>query len=257
MDTLRRPFFILAVVLLAIAVLVELGSTSVLKGVSADANAIHAQAAKDPELADALTQMNGQLQQISDRDTPPGLGVPYLAFLDGVLLFSISLIAASLIVPERVQGRVQGCASLIFMIVLLLAVIAAIISAFVMLMIMVALLLAVPFGTLAYLAIYGFFDRGGAAAALSIIMLLKLGFAGSLLAAHQRFLENTGLVLLIVTSLVGSIVVSLLQGLVPGFLVSITDAIAAIIVGILACVWGVLLLIGAIGAVLKAVRLQV
>ncbi len=258
MDTLRRPFFVLALILLVIAVLVEVGSTAVLGGVTANANSIRAQASNDSELADALGQMNNeQIQKISDQAKPPGLAVPYLAFLDGVLLFSVGLIGMSLVIPERVQGRVQGCASLIVMFFLVLGVIAAIIGAFVLLLIMVALLLSVPFGTIAYLAIYGFFNRGGAAAALSLIMFLKLGFAGSLLVAHQRFLENTGLVLLIITSLIGNIVISFLHGLVPGFLVSITDAIAAIIVGILACIWGILLLIGAIVAVLKAIRLQV
>lgn len=118
---------------------------------------------------------------------------------------------------------------------------------------MVALLLAVPFGTIAYLAMFGSFDRSGATVALSLIMTLKLFFAGCLVLAHQRFLENKGLVLLILTSLLATLVIGFLQGLVPGILVSITDAIAAIVVGILALLWAIWFLLRSIPSIVKAV----
>jgi hypothetical protein len=123
-----------------------------------------------------------------------------------------------------------------------------------LLILMVTLLLAVPFGTLAYLAIYGFFNRGGAAAVLGLLMVLKVGVGASLIAAQQRFLQNKGLVLLVLSTLLCSAIVSLLHGIVPGILVSITDAIGAIINGICGLIWAVVLLIGAIPAILKAVK---
>jgi hypothetical protein len=119
---------------------------------------------------------------------------------------------------------------------------------------MVALFFAFPFGTIAYLAIWGFFPRGGAAALLSSLMFLKLVCAGALVAAHQRFLQNKGLILLMLTSLVATLVVAFLHGLVPGILVSITDGIGAIIVSIVAIIWAVILLIGSVPAVVKAFR---
>jgi hypothetical protein len=75
-----------------------------------------------------------------------------------------------------------------------------------------------------------------------------------LLLAQQRFLQNRGLVLLILSSLVCNIVLSFLHGLVPGFLVSITDALGGIIVAVCGLIWWVMALIGAIPAVLRALR---
>src|SRR5438445_10025041 len=121
------------------------------------------------------------------------------------------------------------------------------------LLVMVSLFLSPPFGTIAYLAIWGFFNRGGAQAILSISMVLKLGFVVMLLMAQQRFVQNRGLVLIIFTSLVANLIVSFLHSFVPGILVSITDAIAAIVVVILAVIWSVAMLIGSIIAIIKAV----
>jgi hypothetical protein len=75
--------------------------------------------------------------------------------------------------------------------------------------------------------------------------------------AHQRFLQNKGLVLIIATSLIASIIVSFLHGLVPLFLVSITDAIAGIVVAIIAVIWGIFFLIGSIPAIIRAVTSSV
>ena len=72
---------------------------------------------------------------------------------------------------------------------------------------------------------------GLAGVLLGLIMTLKFGFAGCLAFAHQGFLKMKGLVLIVLTSMLAGIIVSFLHGLVPGILVSITDAIAAIIVG--------------------------
>ncbi len=72
--------------------------------------------------------------------------------------------------------------------------------------------------------------------------------------AHQRFLENKGLVILVILSLVLNVVIAFLHDLLPGFLTSITDAVAAIIVAIVGIIWSVLLLIGAVIAVLRVIR---
>jgi len=219
LDTLRKPLFIVALALLAVMFLVEMGSTLV------------------KSLANAKI----------------GLGIPYSPLLDGLLFFTVLLIAVGLLLPERLTGRIQGVATLvvslfvaILSVVLVLAAVAALIE-------MLTLLVAVPFGTIVYLILFGTFNRSGAAIALSLIMTLKLAFAVLLVLAHQRFLENKGLVLLILTSLAATLAISFLQGLVPGFLVSVTDAIAAILVGILALVWAVWFLLGSLPAIVKAV----
>jgi hypothetical protein len=120
-------------------------------------------------------------------------------------------------------------------------------------LIMIALFLAAPFGTMAYLAMYGSFNRAGASAILSASMFLKLGGAVFLVLAHQGFLKMKGLMLLVVTSLVCNIIVSFLHGLVPIILVSITDAVAAIVIGIVAAIWAVALLVYSIIAIIRAV----
>ncbi len=187
-------------------------------------------------------------------DGPPGRGIPYLALLDIILAYTILLVALPIVVPDRIQGKVQGIVTLVGSIVLLIVAFLLTLLALAALLLMVSLFLAVPFGTIAYLAAFGDFGTGRAAVLLSLLMVLKLAFCVFLVIAQQRFLQNKGLVLLVITSLVATIIVSFLHGLVPGELVSITDALAAIVVGIIAIVWAIVLLIGSIPAVLRAIK---
>lgn len=231
LDALRKPFLIVAVILLVIAVLAEVGSLAYLDAAGSAAN--------------------------SFRDIPtPGLGIPYLALLDGLLLFTLGIICAPLIIPQNIHGRIQGIVTLIVSLLMLLAAIAAIFVALGLLMLMVSLFMAIPFGTIIYMAKYAAFEKGAAAGTLGLIMSLKLGFAVFLILAHQRFLQNKGLVLIVLTSFLATIVVSFLHGLVPGFLVSITDDIAAIVVAILAAIWALVYLIGSIPSIIKVLRVD-
>jgi hypothetical protein len=156
-------------------------------------------------------------------------------------------------VPEAITGRVQGVATLIFSLLLLLAAIALIFAAIAKLLLMIGLLAAIPFGTFVYFAIYASFPKGAMLALLSTIMLFKIGVVVALILGQQRFLQNKALVLLILTSFVANVVVSFLLSLVPRFLNSITDALAGIVIGIIGAIWLVVLLIGSIPAILKAI----
>jgi len=218
-DTLRKPLFLIAVVLILIVLLIELGS-AILAGLSAEAH---------------------------------GMGIPYLALLDGLLVFTIILMACSLLIPDRIQGRIQGIATLIVSLIVIIVGIAKIFTAIGKLFLMLGLLLAPIFGTIAYLIIFAGFPRGEAAVSLSLLMTLKLFFAGFLVFAHQRFLQNKGLVLIVLTSLIATIIIGFLHGFVPGFLVSITDAVAAIIVAIIAIIWAIVFLVGSIISMVKAI----
>jgi hypothetical protein len=82
---------------------------------------------------------------------------------------------------------------------------------------------------------------------------LKLGTCVSLVVAQQRFLQAKSLVLMMATSLVAILIIGFLHNIVPLFLVSITDAIAAIIIAILALIWAIVLLIMAIVAIVKLI----
>jgi hypothetical protein len=244
--------FLIALALLALAVLAELGSLALVPDAPASAG-LATLVGGDEGMAEALGELSDEERRaLLEQPRPPGLAIAYLALLDGLLLFSVGLMGASLLVPERVHGRLQGALTLVFALLILLGGIVLVVAAIAVLILMLSLLLATPFGTIAYLALYGFFDRTGAAAVLGVVMALKLGFAVCLVLAHQRFLQNRGLVLLIVTSLIGNVVIGFLHGFVPGFLVSITDALAAIVVAVLALLWALWFLVGSIGGVVRA-----
>jgi len=165
-----------------------------------------------------------------------------------------TLFIALQLISERVQTKVQGIVTLLFSILLLLGCIVVIFADITLLILMVSLLMSVPFGTIAYFAIWASFDTSGAAVALSLLMMLKIIFAVCLVLAHQGFLKLKSFVLIIITSLVANLLIAFLHSLVPGFLVSITDDIAAIIVCILAIIWAVVYLIGGIMSVIKLIE---
>lgn len=191
-------------------------------------------------------------------NTPrPGLGLPGTAVLDVLLLLTLvlmTLVGAG--VPARVVGRLQGIATVI---VALLTAIGSLILLFVaiaLLLLMIGLFLAVPFGTIVYMALFGHFDRGGAAITIGLVMLLKLGSALCLALYTIEVLKSKSLVLLVACSILLTLVLSFLHGLVPGFLVSITDAIGAIVALIVALLWAIYYLISGIISVVKNLRVD-
>jgi len=182
----------------------------------------------------------------------PGLGIPYLALIDGLLAYTYVMMVLTFVLNANVQAKLQAILTLILSFFLALGSIVLIFVALAKLLIMVGLFFAFPFGTAAYLAIWGSFPKGAAAAILSLLMLLKIIAAICLPLAHQRFLVAKGLILMVLTSFVAMIIVSFLHGIVPGPLVSITDALAAIVVGIIALIWAIVVLVGAIVATVQA-----
>jgi hypothetical protein len=260
-DALRKPLFLFGAALLALAVLMETGSPLLNRlsqrvGVAAaEVSGLLDSAARLPQLKDVpIDEITSRTRGRAER--PPGRGIPYLALLDGLLLFTVGLIGTSLLVPERVQGRIQGVVTLLVSLSVLGGAVVAISSALAAVILMVTLFLAAPFGTIVYLVAYGHFDRGLASLVSSVVMTLKLGFAGCLAFAHQGFLQMKGLVLIVLTSFIASIVVSFLHGLVPTILVSITDAIAGIVVAVLAALWAIFFLVGSIPSIIKSIKLK-
>ncbi len=231
MDSLRKPLFLAALVLILLAVLVEVSSVGFLGPAASAAS---------------------ELQSLQS----PGLGISYLALVDGILLFSIGLMALGLVIPARIQGRLQGIVNFIFFLLLLLAAIGLVFVAILLLTMMITLLLAVPFGTIAYMAAFADFNVGAARATLGTIMTLKLAFAVCLVLSNPRFLEVKGLMLLVMLSLLANVIVSFLHGLGPTFVVSILDALAAIVVGIIGAIWALVSLIGSIPAIIKLIRVD-
>lgn len=228
MDRLRIPFFVAAVVCLVLAVLVELSASQL-------------------------------LVLITRGDEPPetpGLGIRYLAIIDGILLYTVIIMAIGA-TSEQVRatlGRIQGIASLVVSFLGLIASIGLIFLAFGLLILMVTLLVSVPFGTIAYIAAFGRFATGEAAATLLMTMVLKIAFCILLALSQQAYLKHKGLLVISAASLGLTWVVGFLHAFPPGFLVSIADAIGALIIAVVGAVWLLVLLIASLLAMLDAAR---
>ena len=225
MEQMRTPLFVTAVICICLAMTVELGLLA---------------------LWPSLVQSRGDYAN-------PGFGVPFLACIDVLLVFTMLSLTVGLFAPGA-QGRAQPIATLVIALPALFAVFAALMVALAALFLMLALLLATPFGTMAYLAAFAGFPTGTAATSLAGITSLKIAYLICLVLAHQRFLENKTLMLLSGTSLLATWLTGLLHAIVPRFLASITDAIAAIITGILGLVWLLILLIMALPGIVRLMR---
>ena len=166
LDSLRKPFLIVAIVLMDLVVLVELGAGFLLAPRSpsaADLGNLNAQAGVPHDGGISASEI---LRLRQESKAPPGLAVRSMALLDGLVLFTVGLMGLGLLIPEKVHGRLQGLATLIVSFLVVVGGFSLLLSTFALLMVMVSLFLAAPFGTLVYLAIYGFFDRAGASVTL-------------------------------------------------------------------------------------------
>jgi hypothetical protein len=252
---LRKIPLIIALALILVCVALELGAAGFLRGAGDAAAAVQHVQNSDAyrQLSPAAQSKTVQsVQSAAEQDEPPGLGIPYLALVDGILAYSLALMVLALVLPENLQAKLQGIVSVILSFFLALGSIVLIFLALAKLLLMVGLFFAAPFGTIAYLAVWGDFPKATAAVVLSILIALKIGASICLPIAHQLFLNDKGLILLVLTSFLATIIISFLHGIVPFPLVSITDALAAIIVGILALIWAIVILIGSIIAVVQA-----
>jgi hypothetical protein len=226
MDSFRAPFFWLAVLALILAVLVEFGSVG----------ALHSNAAASLDVS------------------TPGWGIRYLPILDLMLLYGIVTIGLGELLPRAVVGRAQGIIALVLSFFGCIGAIILAILALTMLMLMITLLVAVPFGTIAYLAAWGTFPSGTAQSTLALIMFLKLAMLVLLILAQQRFLKNKGLMILSGVSLGATWLVSFLVAFPPSFLAAITDMIGALVIAIVGIIWLVLLFIGSLLSIVSVIR---
>lgn len=269
MDRLRTPFFILALVAILVNVLIE---RSTLRAVDVagrlrplitgtrQASLDQALEVFTPEQKKRLDELRrekaGELANLPSE--LEGFGARSLMFVDGLLLLSMALMGISLLAKqidaENIHARLQGVATLIFCIVFILYALPWLFVVLAKLLMMVAMLLSFPFGTLAYLIIFGSFPRAEMNAVISLLFTLRMVYAVLLLVAHQGFLKNIWLLLYVVAAFVASLILSFLYNLVPGILVSITDAIAAIVVAVIGIVLALLLAISAIFAIIAALK---
>lgn len=248
-DALRRPFFIAAVIVFAIVVLAEIGMSLLLGGTAVDPVSL-AEAGKLGVPPDVFLKTQG-----ADA-APPGAGIGLLAFLDGLLLFTVVMLGLSLIIDLRTYGRIQGLTTLIVTFLWVIAAFFTALLALAKLFLMFGLFVAAPFGTIAYLALWGSFPTGQAAAILGLLLLLKIVFAVLLILSQPKFLKVTGLVVLLLVSVLLQLVLGLIHDFLPGPLVSIGDQFWALITVVVALVWALIMLIVSIPAVINALRVS-
>jgi hypothetical protein len=228
MDPTKRPLFMLSCVAFGLAFIVELGLSSLLTtGVGPD----------------GLSGVGA-----------PGIGIRYLALIDAALIYTLGLMAIETLAPGSLTGRAQGAVTFVLALLGLLIAILAVVAAIGLLVLMVTLLAAVPFGTAAYAATWGDFPAGEVRLTLGLAMLLKAAGAAFLVLASPSLLRNRGLLVLLGLSFGATFVVATLVSIVPQPLTAIADAAGAIVAGIVAAVWLVVMLIGAAGAVRRLLR---
>ncbi|SHJ08977.1 hypothetical protein SAMN02745244_01706 [Tessaracoccus bendigoensis DSM 12906] len=259
LDALRRPFLVAALLCVVASFCICLGAPLLVAPPPFDARVDNV--LSNPQTQDLLDAFDLDADDVGDAladaspDSPPGLGIPALALINAVLVLVLALTAARLLIGDRAVGAVQGIVSVVVGLVGLLCAVGVALASFTALLAMVSLLVSAPFGTLAYLAVFGSFPVGSAAVLVGLILVLQLSGLVCLALAQQRFLTSKGLVLLFASAAALTIVTGLLHSFVPGFMASITDALAALISAVVAAVWFVLQLVLGIVAVLRVLQL--
>lgn len=257
-QRLRRPLFIIAYMLLVLAVGLETGTRWFPAGARApDSDTVASIQQSSPQSHLTADQIKADLAKLQTKNQkPPGFGVPATALMDAILLLVMTLMLLALVVPQAIQGRVQGIVTLVAALLIFCFSYLAFQAILTVLATMISLFLAVPFGTLIYFAIWGFFDKGTALAILSLAMLFKAGFVILLLLAQPTFVKVKSLMLLVLTSLLLNILAAFLLRFVPSPLASITDAIAGIVDCVAAMILAAFLGIFSLWSVLRAIRVD-
>ncbi|KQZ07219.1 hypothetical protein ASD19_12245 [Microbacterium sp. Root53] len=259
MDSLRRWALWVAVAAILLAVLACVGAGVVVSPppLGERIAALAQPGASLPEGVDA-----GDVAAIAEdgafgaeAEDPPGLGIPFLALPLALTLLMVGIMALPLLIGHRAGALVNGIASLVGGLGAAVAGVLLALLAFAALTTMVALFLAAPFGTLAYLAVFGFFDVGASAAILGAALVLQLAAVAFLIVAQPRMLGSKRMVFFLLLVLLLTLLTMVLHSVVPGIVVSIADALAALITAVVGAVWGFLVLIGGVVAVLKQLSL--
>jgi hypothetical protein len=181
----------------------------------------------------------------------PSLGIMNLILVDGILLYSWSTIRIGTFLPEKFFTPAIKICNFIFFIAMLTLSFLMILKAVSLLMLMISLLLAAPFGTIAYMFKYAGFQTKPAMAILGMLFALKLSFTASLVVGEKRLFEDyRTFLLLLLFSFISHFLINFLHAIVPGFLVSITDAIGAVVVAVIAIIWLLYLFLGSLWSVI-------
>lgn len=187
------------------------------------------------------------------RERTVGLAIPALALLDGLTMAALAGMAFGIVNPG-LQGKVVAPSNLVVSFVIVIVAVASIVTTLALIGLMISLLLAAPFGTITYFVRWGFFPRSAAQGVLAAVLLLRLVTSGCLVAAMPRVRKQVRLLAMMATGYVAHFLVAILHALVPLPLVSITDAVAAIVVAIMATGWALVVFLWSTQGLARLVR---
>lgn len=231
MELIRKPFIVAGFILFATAFAIEAGSR---------------------------LWVEAEVSGVSPANAPrPGLGIPSLAALDILVLLSLLVLTLVVLgIPARVVGRIQGIAAVIVSFLGCLGSLTLLFITIGALLLMIGLLVAAPFGTIVYVALFGHFGRSQAAITLGAVMLMKLIGTFCLFLGSAQIFKSKLTVLLLACSIGLTFVLTFLHGFPPRVLASITDAIGAIIVFIVAIIWAIIFLVSGIISIVRNLRVH-
>ncbi|WPD22671.1 MAG: hypothetical protein SD837_21105 [Candidatus Electrothrix scaldis] len=187
--------------------------------------------------SDNVIEWVAKLKEL-EKAVVPGMGIKSMVLIDGILLYSWSVIKLGAFLSEKVLTPAVKICNFLFFLAMLIFSFVIIGRAVTQLMLMISLLLAVPFGTIVYMVKYAEFQTTTALAILGMLFALKLSFTASLVVGEKRLFEDyRTFLLLLLFSFIANFLINFLHAIAPGFLVSITDAVAAIVVAVIAIIW--------------------
>jgi len=173
------------------------------------------------------------------------MGLSALAVFDLLVIMTVALIGAPFLLSHATVGRTQGVATLVISVVILGSA-----------LLILGLALALLFTMLASLPLYLLFHWNSfplpkAYGLLSVAMLCKFGFTACIIVSHQKFLTNTGLVVIVLTSLLLTMMLSVLYGM-PRVIVIVTDDLGAIVIASFAAFRSIGFILASLPAMKKA-----
>lgn len=206
-------------------------------------------------LALALELGSHAVVSLVDASAAEGLSMPAMGLIDGLLLWLLLTLVTSTIIPAPVHNKLRA---LLTPLVYLVAVIVAVFVFFggvLKLTLMLSLLLAVPFGPLVYLSVYGNFGTDGVTLVTGIVTGFRAAVLVILCISSWRYLKNKTLISMATAGFISGFLVGLIFALLPGILHSVGDAVLAIIFAVLASVMSIVMFVRSIPALLSAFRI--
>ena len=207
---------------------------------------------KPKDHPDRLNAKKEARQKITESEpAPPGYGLEADGLYLWVVFFSILISLIGMLITKASVHRVGIIISLINSIIVIFISIFLIVQAILKLIIMIGLLLALPFGPLIYMAIYGAFPKGPVLTLGGLGLLCKIVAAVLLWIGGSQMIRIKSATLLLITGFVTFFIIEFGLGFVPVIFCSIADAIIGIIIAIVVIIWSIFILIGSIRGLLS------